>query len=122
VLPGARADEGLLASYDGERRAAALENLDVTTHTMDFLRPRTEQARPTARTSSSGNCALPGPGVGVLRAGLPGRVADATPRLRELARRGVLLLTADEADVELSRRRCRAAGPGQRALDDVPDG
>ncbi|MGZ4447485.1 MAG: FAD-dependent monooxygenase [Nocardioides sp.] len=34
--------EGLLASYDLERRAAARENLDVVGRTMDFLVPRTE--------------------------------------------------------------------------------
>lgn len=38
------ADDRLLASYDDERRGAALENLAVTTHTMDFLCPQTPQA------------------------------------------------------------------------------
>jgi 3-(3-hydroxy-phenyl)propionate hydroxylase len=36
---------GLLASYDAERSAAAAENLAVTSRTMDFLVPRTEEAR-----------------------------------------------------------------------------
>lgn len=35
----------LLASYDAERRAAALENLRVTTRTMEFLVPRTPAQR-----------------------------------------------------------------------------
>lgn len=35
----------LLASYHDERHAAALENLDVTTSTMDFLVPHTESQR-----------------------------------------------------------------------------
>jgi pentachlorophenol monooxygenase/3-(3-hydroxy-phenyl)propionate hydroxylase len=38
------AEDRLLDSYDQERRAAALENLDVTTHTMEFLVPQTEEA------------------------------------------------------------------------------
>ena len=35
----------LLPSYDAERRAAAQENLDVTSATMDFLVPQTPEAR-----------------------------------------------------------------------------
>jgi len=38
------ADERLLDSYDTERRGAALENLAITTHTMDFLCPQSPQA------------------------------------------------------------------------------
>jgi 3-(3-hydroxy-phenyl)propionate hydroxylase len=38
------APEGLLDSYDGERVAAARENLAVTTATMDFLVPQSETA------------------------------------------------------------------------------
>jgi 3-(3-hydroxy-phenyl)propionate hydroxylase len=38
------AGDGLLDSYDTERRGAALENLAITTHTMDFLCPQTPQA------------------------------------------------------------------------------
>jgi len=38
------AGPGLVATYDDERRAAAAENLDVTTRTMDFLVPQTEEA------------------------------------------------------------------------------
>jgi pentachlorophenol monooxygenase/3-(3-hydroxy-phenyl)propionate hydroxylase len=41
VLSGVAGD-ALLDSYDRERRAAALENLDITTRTMNFLLPRTE--------------------------------------------------------------------------------
>jgi pentachlorophenol monooxygenase/3-(3-hydroxy-phenyl)propionate hydroxylase len=39
------AGEPLLASYHEERLAAALENLEVTSATMDFLVPQTEPAR-----------------------------------------------------------------------------
>jgi 3-(3-hydroxy-phenyl)propionate hydroxylase len=39
------AGEELLESYHAERRAAALENLHVTTETMDFLVPRTPAQR-----------------------------------------------------------------------------
>ena len=39
------ASESLLESYDAERRAAALENLDVTETTMRFLVPQTEADR-----------------------------------------------------------------------------
>jgi 3-(3-hydroxy-phenyl)propionate hydroxylase len=38
------AGEELLASYEQERLAAALENIEVTSRTMDFLVPRDEQA------------------------------------------------------------------------------
>lgn len=38
------ADESLLDSYDTERRGAALENLDVTAATMDFLVPQDDTA------------------------------------------------------------------------------
>lgn len=44
VLHGWAGDR-LLDSYDWERRAAAAENLDVTSHTMDFLVPQTPDAR-----------------------------------------------------------------------------
>ncbi|MGK5555259.1 FAD-dependent monooxygenase, partial [Actinomadura kijaniata] len=39
------AGEGLLESYHAERHAAALENLAVTTATMDFLVPHTDEQR-----------------------------------------------------------------------------
>jgi 3-(3-hydroxy-phenyl)propionate hydroxylase len=42
VLRG-NADEALLESYDVERRAAAIENLQVTEATMDFLVPQNEE-------------------------------------------------------------------------------
>ncbi len=35
-------DESLLETYHGERTAAALENLEITTRTMDFLVPQSE--------------------------------------------------------------------------------
>jgi 2-polyprenyl-6-methoxyphenol hydroxylase-like FAD-dependent oxidoreductase/FAD/FMN-containing dehydrogenase len=45
------APESLLDTYDDERRAAALENIEVTTATMDFLVPRSaEQAAHRAAT------------------------------------------------------------------------
>jgi 3-(3-hydroxy-phenyl)propionate hydroxylase len=44
------ADDRLLDSYDAERLAAARENLAVTTATMDFLVPQTEQAWEHRRT------------------------------------------------------------------------
>lgn len=39
------AGEGLLESYHDERHAAAVENLDVTTATMDFLVPHNDEQR-----------------------------------------------------------------------------
>ena len=39
------ADESLLDSYDDERRAAALENIAVTSETMDFLVPQTPKQK-----------------------------------------------------------------------------
>lgn len=39
------AEDRLLDSYDAERRAAAQENLEVTTATMNFLVPQTPEAR-----------------------------------------------------------------------------
>ena len=41
------ADESLLDSYDDERRAAALENIAVTSETMDFLVPQTPKQKET---------------------------------------------------------------------------
>lgn len=38
------AGPGLIETYGAERRAAAVENLEVTTHTMDFLVPHTPEA------------------------------------------------------------------------------
>lgn len=38
------AGPGLIETYGAERRAAAVENLEVTTHTMDFLVPQTPEA------------------------------------------------------------------------------
>ena len=55
------ADESLLDSYDAERRAAALENIAVTSETMDFLVPQTPEAErdpdpvPRAGTDGSGS-------------------------------------------------------------------
>ncbi|HEX2174975.1 MAG TPA: FAD-dependent monooxygenase [Nocardioidaceae bacterium] len=45
------ADDRLLDSYDAERLAAARENLAVTTATMDFLVPQSEQAWQHRRTT-----------------------------------------------------------------------
>ena len=45
--------EALLESYHAERHAAALENLEVTTATMDFLVPRTTRPAPAARRACS---------------------------------------------------------------------
>lgn len=39
------AEEGILETYHAERRAAAVENIAVTTETMDFLVPQTESQR-----------------------------------------------------------------------------
>jgi pentachlorophenol monooxygenase/3-(3-hydroxy-phenyl)propionate hydroxylase len=44
------ASEELLESYHEERHAAALENLEVTTRTMDFLVPQSDEARRHRRT------------------------------------------------------------------------
>ncbi|MVZ99617.1 pentachlorophenol monooxygenase [Actinomadura sp. LD22] len=52
---------GLLASYDAERRAAALENLAVTTRTMEFLVPHTPAGR--ARRLAALEAALTDPGA-----------------------------------------------------------
>ncbi|CAN7570719.1 FAD-dependent monooxygenase [Arthrobacter sp. LjRoot78] len=41
------ADESLLDSYDAERRAAAVENIAVTSETMDFLVPQTPEQKET---------------------------------------------------------------------------
>lgn len=135
------ADERLLDSYDHERLAAARENLDVTTATMDFLVPQTEEAWQHRRTSLEHAVAspaastmvdsgrlyesfwyvdsplttpdatrrpatrpargqLPSPGRGVLLPDCPVRdpAQGGTTRLRVLARQGLMVLVADEAD------------------------
>jgi pentachlorophenol monooxygenase/3-(3-hydroxy-phenyl)propionate hydroxylase len=138
VLCGWAGDE-LLESYHTERHAAALENLEVTTATMDFLVPRTEALRqrridildraaadPAARSEvDSGRLFEPFWYVGsplttpdptrpftgrpprgaVLRAG-PGVILPDVPicgpgprRLRDIARDGLLVLTAPGADL-----------------------
>ncbi|MEU9016156.1 FAD-dependent monooxygenase [Actinomadura sp. NPDC048394] len=53
--------EELLASYDAERRAAALENLAVTTRTMEFLVPHTPEER--TRRLTALEAALTDPGA-----------------------------------------------------------
>ncbi|MDX3194852.1 FAD-dependent monooxygenase [Streptomyces sp. MN03-5084-2B] len=129
VLRG-EAGDGLLDSYHAERHAAAVENAEVTTRTMDFLVPRDEKQRqrraevlaraardPAAHAEvDSGRLAepfwytgsplttpdpgrpfagrpprgaVPPPGPGIL---LPD-VTVAGDRLRDLARRGFLVLT-----------------------------
>lgn len=139
------AEPRLLASYGAERCAAAAENLDVTTATMDFLVPRTERARARRRDVleravgdesvrplvDSGRLAepfwyvestlttpdptrapatrpprgqVPAPGVGVLLPDFPVTPPEgSTLRLRELARRGLLLLLAEAADARRVR-------------------
>lgn len=144
------AEERLLDSYDAERRAAAQENLEVTTATMNFLVPQTPEAwrrrtelleraveepavqsqvdsgrlaepfwyvdsplttpdpsRPRASRPERGR--LPAPGVGVLLPDLPVRSArpPAAGRLRELARLGVLVLVADDADLSAAEDTAR---------------
>lgn len=107
---------GLVAGYDAERRAAAHENLEVTARTMDFLVPQSEAGRahrrrvleraitdPDARDRiDSGQLYAPfrygataHPAVGTI---LPD-VAVGGRRLREAARRGLLVLS--NAPVEL---------------------
>ncbi|KLL95068.1 hypothetical protein NJ76_30505 [Rhodococcus sp. IITR03] len=52
-------DESLLETYDLERRAAAIENIDVTSSTMDFLVPQNESQR--ERRARILDCALTDP-------------------------------------------------------------
>jgi 3-(3-hydroxy-phenyl)propionate hydroxylase len=135
------ADERLLDSYHDERHAAAQENLAVTTATMDFLVPQTEEAWQHRRTTleravgnpdadsmvDSGRLSepfwyvdsplttpdptrepasrpprgkLPTPGAGVLLPDLPvtDPSTDTKTRLRAIARHGVSILLADDAD------------------------
>jgi pentachlorophenol monooxygenase/3-(3-hydroxy-phenyl)propionate hydroxylase len=135
------AGEELLESYHDERHAAALENLEVTTRTMDFLVPQTEDARRRRRAVleqaladpaavaavdsgrfaepfwyvdsplTTPDPARPFPGrpargetppvvPGVLIPDVPIRVAaqPGVTRLREIARDGLLALTAEGID------------------------
>ncbi len=132
VLRGWAPDE-LLESYDVERRAAALENLDVTSATMRFLIPPDEAAAgyrrnvleragsdPAARalvdsgrlseaywydtspltTPSPAHPCSGRPPRGQVPAPAPGVLVPDAPlprggRLRELARDGLLVLSAD---------------------------
>jgi 3-(3-hydroxy-phenyl)propionate hydroxylase len=107
------ASHQVVAAYDEERRAAALDNLAVTTRTMDFLVPQTEDGRarrsevleravtdPDARALiDSGRLYAPyrygddpRPAVGAI---LPDHPVGDT-RLRVLARHGLLLLSTGE--------------------------
>ncbi|MDI6909391.1 FAD-dependent monooxygenase [Nocardioides sp.] len=107
---------GLTPAYDVERRAAAQDNLAVTTRTMDFLVPQSDAGwahrcavleravtDPEARTQiDSGRLYAPfrygdhpHPAVGAI---LPDHAVDGV-RLRELARRGLLLLSRDPVQV-----------------------
>jgi pentachlorophenol monooxygenase/3-(3-hydroxy-phenyl)propionate hydroxylase len=140
VLHGWGGDE-LLASYEEERLAAALENIDVTSATMDFLVPQDDQALqhrlevleraitdPEAREQvNSGRLAepfwyvdsplttphptrtFPGrPPRGQAPPVVPGVIVPDVPiasaevpqatRLRQIARDGFLVLTADDVD------------------------
>ncbi|WP_395657155.1 FAD-dependent monooxygenase [Nocardioides sp.] len=102
--------------YDAERRAAALDNLAITTRTMDFLVPQTEEGwahrravlgravtDPAARAEiDSGRLYAPfrygdavHPAVGAI---LPDLAVDGT-RLRELARRRMLVLSNEPVAV-----------------------
>ncbi|MEP9362350.1 FAD-dependent monooxygenase [Nocardioides sp. CN2-186] len=115
ALHGWGEGERLLEGYDTERRAAAAENLAVTTRTMDFLVPQTAEGRahrldvleravtdPEARAEiDSGRLYAPvrygadaHPAVGAILPDHP--VGDS--RLRELARRGLLLLATDPVE------------------------
>ena len=106
----------MVAAYDYERRAAARENLKITSRTMDFVVPQTEEGwahrrdvleraivDPAARAEiDSGRLyaphrygADPHPAVGAL---LPDHAVDGV-RLRELARRGLLLLSREPVAV-----------------------
>jgi len=103
---------GLLAAYDEERRGAARENLAITTRTMDFLVPQSDAGwthrrsvleravtDPEARAQiDSGRLYAPfrygadrHPAVGAI---LPDHAVDGV-RLRELARRGLLLVARE---------------------------
>ncbi|MBO4256971.1 FAD-dependent monooxygenase [Streptomyces griseorubiginosus] len=151
------AGEELLESYDLERRAAARENLQVTSTTTDFLVPQDDEQRerrrrlleaarldPSEETRGAidtstmaapfwyvdsplttpqprrpflgrpakGEVPRPGPGVVLpqVRVSVPGA---SNTRLRELARRGLLLLVGDavEADQLLTEVSGAVAGP-----------
>ncbi|MDT2005081.1 pentachlorophenol monooxygenase [Rhodococcus opacus] len=136
------ADESLLETYHTERHAAAVENIAVTTATMDFLVPQSEDQHrhrrdvltaavtdPQARVRvDSGRLAEPfwyvesslttvdpgrpfagRPERGCTPAAAPGILVPDTPvrlrggggtRLREIARRGIVLLVGDDVDVD----------------------
>ncbi|MBI2242424.1 MAG: FAD-dependent monooxygenase [Nocardioides sp.] len=102
----------LTPAYDVERRAAALDNLAITTRTMDFLVPQSDagwahrravleravtEVEARAQIDSGRLYApfrygeSPHPAVGAI---LPDLAVDGV-RLRELARRGLLLLARD---------------------------
>ncbi|GAW48907.1 MULTISPECIES: FAD-dependent monooxygenase [unclassified Nocardioides] len=98
------ADGSLVASYDAERGAAARANLAVTSRTMDFLVPQTEEGRLHRRDVLERALADPAArgaiDSGTLYAahryaGSP-RPPVADGRLRALARDGLLLLAAGE--------------------------
>ncbi|MFY2859934.1 FAD-dependent monooxygenase [Mycobacterium sp. THU-M104] len=147
------AGESLLETYHDERYAAARENLDVTTTTMDFLVPQNrlqtrqrerilsaaqhdraawpqvdsgrmfepfwyvdsplvtpDPARPFTGRPELGTTPKPAPGILVPDVFV--RTGDhAQLRLRQIAREGLLLLTADGVDVEAVTRAATAALP-----------
>lgn len=109
----------LVASYDTERRAAARENLEITSRTMDFLVPQTDDARahrervlvealddPAARAQIDSGTLFAPARYGHSPHDEVGRIIADHPvgstRLRELARRGLLVLITDEADREIA--------------------
>lgn len=148
------ADESILDSYHDERRAAAVENIEITTTTMNFLVPQDNAQRdrrrsvlrraatdPAARAEvDSGRLAepfwyhdsplttpspdhpftgrpprgrTPEAGPGVLIPDVPYTPDPPTKAtsIRQLARAGFLLLTADCVDVEAMRAVAEEAIP-----------
>jgi pentachlorophenol monooxygenase/3-(3-hydroxy-phenyl)propionate hydroxylase len=124
----------VVAAYDDERRAAARENLEITSSTMDFLVPQTEEGwahrrdvleraivDPAARAEiDSGRLyaphrygADPHPAVGAL---VPDHAVEGV-RLRELARRGLLLLSREPVDVPRLDVPCSAVTVSAHAAD-----
>ena len=100
------ADESLIATYDTERLAAARENLAVTSRTMDFLVPQTDEGRTRRRDvleravldSGARSEIDSGTLYAAFRYDDSPRPPLADGRLRALARDGLLLLASDELE------------------------